>query len=94
MFDYLLKSDQIDFYLETLIKERYCPLLGAHCESRILSIEGSLVRGPSFAMGHISREVWKLIQNARCSQAEQYGHHHQVANTECTVQPLAITHVS
>src|SRR3984885_7166067 len=59
-------------------------------ENRQLSVESTHVGGPRFAAGDIGGEVRILVQHTRCFQPEQHRHHHQVARTECTIEPVGI----
>ncbi len=55
-----------------------------------LGIESPLVGGPYLAAGDIGGEVRICIQKTGGLQPEQHRHHHQVAGTERTVEPVGI----
>src|SRR5512138_1952580 len=57
---------------------------------RQLRRECSLVRRPRFAAGDIRGQVRILVQEARRPRPEQHRHHHQVSDTERTIEPLGI----
>src|SRR5262245_23042363 len=58
--------------------------------NRQLGGESPFVGRPRFTAGEISGQVWVFVENARRFDPEQHRHHHQIARTERTIEPVGI----
>ncbi len=70
--------------------KRTCTGLWLAGENRQLSGESTLEGRPRFAAGDIGGEIRIFVQYSRSLQPEQHFHHHKVADTERTVEPVGI----
>jgi hypothetical protein len=59
-----------------------------------LRSERSLVGRARFPARDVSGQGSIFVQNARWSQPEQHGHHHQITRAERAIEPLGITEAS